>query len=57
MAKISYREKRTAYDGMKGTQYFEADMELLKRKNPDHELCKRKYLSAEKHLRCCANSA
>lgn len=49
MAAISYREKRAAYDGMKGTQYFEPDMQLLRKHLPNHELCKRKYLKPEKH--------
>ena len=47
MAK-SYREKRASYDKMQGVSYFEPDMNLLREKNPNHPLCKRKFLKPEK---------
>lgn len=46
---ISFREKKPLLDSMRGVQYFEPDMALLKKHLPNHELCKRKYLKPEKH--------
>ena len=39
---MNFKEKKIAYDNLKGEQYFEADLSLLKEKAPGNEWCKKK---------------